>query len=188
MTDTPNADIASRVQEVLDEVQRQASQPVEISGGVITPPCCQPAQSKRRATGLSPRQMFVLDNACWPIRRAFVRGNPLTGLYLVGSAVKGDNSAGQRDVDVRLVLADDEYAALVEAVGIEAVRFLGLAIGQYLASVTGLPIDFQFQQTSTANEKHGGGWRNPIGTRDLDRYEGDAEYRIPPVQEDQCNS
>ena len=145
------------------------------------------APRKKRATGLSPRQMFVLDNACWPIRRAFVRGNPLTGMYLVGSVVKGDNSAGQRDVDVRLMLADDEYAALVEAVGIEAIRFLGLAIGQYLASVTGLPIDFQFQQTSTANEKHGGGWRNPIGTRDLDRYEGDAEYRIPPVATEEAD-
>lgn len=139
------------------------------------------AASKKRATGLSPRQMFVLDQACWPIRRAFIYGKgPLSGLYLVGSAVKGDNSAGRRDVDVRLMLADEEYAALVEAVGISAIRFLGLAISEYLASVTGLPIDFQFQQSSAANEKHGGGWRNPVGTRDIDRFQGDAEPVIRP--------
>lgn len=129
-----------------------------------------------RSTGLSPRQMFLLDQACHPIRAAFVDGKgPMTGLYLVGSAVKGDNSAGQRDVDVRLMLDDAGYAALVAAVGISAVRFLGLAIGQHLAFITGLPIDFQFQQTTAANQLHGGGWRNPIGNRDLDRYIGDAE-------------
>jgi len=119
--------------------------------------------------------MFLLDQACWPIRSAFVDEVRLAGLYLVGSTVKGDNSAGQRDVDVRLMLDDHRYAALTDAVGIDAVRFLNIAIGQYLASMTGLPIDFQIQQTTAANEQHGGGWRNPVGTRGLDRFAGDAE-------------
>lgn len=52
--------------------------------------------------------------------------------------------------------------------------FLLYVIGQYLASVTGLPIDFQFQQMTAANEKHAKP-RNPLGTRSMWNYQGDAE-------------
>lgn len=123
-------------------------------------------------SGLSPRQMFLLDNACWPLRHEFP-GDP----YLVGTAQvhqKGDPAP--RDVDVRHILRDEEYAALQEAVGIEGIRFLGLAIGQYLASTTGLPVDFQFQQQSAANDLHAKP-RNPLGIRGLENYAGDAEPR-----------
>lgn len=118
------------------------------------------------STGLSPRQMYLLDMACSAIHEAFVSGEgPLSGLYLVGSAVKGDNSAGRRDVDVRLMLDAPEYAARV---------FLGIAIGDHLATVTELPIDFQIQQTQAANEKHGA-YRNPLGCRSLGHFIGDGE-------------
>lgn len=100
-----------------------------------------------KTTGLSPRQMFLLDAACVPLRTEF----PGFGPYLVGSAMTGEKSAGTRDVDVRHIMADDDYEAFVQAVGITGVRFLGIAIGQYLASVSGLPIDFQFQQQTAAN-------------------------------------
>jgi hypothetical protein len=101
--------------------------------------------------------MYRLDMACTAIHEAFVDGRgPLTGLYLVGSAVKGDNSAGRRDVDVRLMLDAPEYAALVDTIG-------------------GLPIDFQIQQTQEANEKHGGAYRNPLGCRSLCNFIGDGE-------------
>jgi hypothetical protein len=123
------------------------------------------------STGLSPRQMFLLDNACWPLRHDF----PGFGPYLVGSAMTGERSAGTRDVDVRHIMADDEYAAMVEALGIESVRFLGIAIGQYLASLTGLPIDFQFQQQTAASEKHPGTGRNPLGVRGMGHLLGDGE-------------
>lgn len=98
-------------------------------------------------TGLSPRQMFLLDAACAPLRHDF----PGFGPYLVGSAMTGERSAGTRDVDVRHIMRDEEYDAFVGGVGAEGVRFLGIAIGQYLASLTGLPIDFQFQQQTAAN-------------------------------------
>lgn len=128
------------------------------------------------ATGLPPRQMHRLDLACAPIREAFVDDKgPMTGLYLVGSAVKGDNSAGQRDVDVRLMLDAPQYDALVDAVGIEAVRFLGIAIGDYLAAMSGLPIDFQIQQTQAANDQHGGAYRNPLGCRSMGHFIADGE-------------
>jgi hypothetical protein len=120
---------------------------------------------------LSPRQTFLLDTACWPLRQEF----PGFGPYLVGSSMTGEKSAGTRDVDVRHIMRDEEYAAMVAAVGIEGVRFLGLAIGQYLTSTTGLPIDFQFQPQGPANEKHGDKPRNPLGIRSMGHYIGDAE-------------
>lgn len=123
-------------------------------------------------SALSPRQMFLLDNACHPLRHDF----PGFGPYLVGSAVTGERSAGARDVDVRHIMRDEEYAALRASVGIEGIRFLGLAIGQYLASVTGLQIDFQFQQMTAANDgRHPTTGRNPLGVRGMGHYAGDGE-------------
>jgi hypothetical protein len=145
--------------------------------------------------------MFLLDAGCLPLRHNF----PGFGPYLVGSAVTGERSAGTRDVDVRHIMRDEEYAAFVEAVGIEGVRFLGIAVGQYLASLTGLPIDFQFQQQTAANEVHGAipekvrhthdepiigcrcaeypanvtpaqpRSRNPLGVRSMGNFIGDGE-------------
>lgn len=133
---------------------------------------------------LSPRQMFLLDNACWPIYRAFAYGEKtgMSGLYLVGSTMSGNKSAGARDTDVRLMLADSSYERLKYAVGMTGIRFLGIAIGHYLASTTGLPIDFQIQQSSAANEGHSGP-RNPLGKRDLDNFMGDGEPKPKPDDE-----
>lgn len=117
-----------------------------------------------------PRQMFLLDEACRPLYLAF----PDSGLYLVGTAAALERQ-DYRDVDVRMMLDDEDYDALRTAVGPDAITFLGLAIGEYLASRTGLPIDFQIQRTTEANERHGGGVRNPLGhTRKLANYRGDA--------------
>lgn len=125
---------------------------------------------------LSPRQMFMLNNACEPIRRVFIEtGDPLSGLYLVGSTMTGKRSEGVRDTDVRLMLSDGRYAEIRKVLGVSGLRFLGVAIGQYLASATGLPIDFQIQQTTAANEAHGSGWRNPLGGFSLDDLVGDGE-------------
>lgn len=115
-------------------------------------------------SALSPRQMFLLDEACKPIRQAF-----RTPPYLVGTAaIRGP----YRDVDVRLILDDDEYNHLAGQRP-EIVPFLGLAIGEYLAARTGLPIDFQVQRQTEANAQHAGP-RNPLGVRSLANYAGDA--------------
>lgn len=122
--------------------------------------------------GLSPRQMYLLDMACTPLMDEF----PGYGPYLVGSVTTGEKSAGTRDVDVRHIMSDEEYSTLVDGVGgIEGVRFLNLAIGQYLASISGLPIDFQFQQMTAANSKHPDKRRNPLGLRKMHSFAGDAE-------------
>jgi hypothetical protein len=78
--------------------------------------------------------------------------------YLVGSAAIGKT---WRDVDVRLMLPDDEFDALfpnhtaaTHADGKWAL--LCAAISELGRIRTGLPIDFQIQRTSEANELYGG--------------------------------
>jgi hypothetical protein len=118
-------------------------------------------------SALSPRQMFSLDEACKPIND----GLGEYGCYLVGTAA---HRGAYRDVDVRFIMADKRHDRLTKAIGASGVTFLGLAIGEYLASRTGLPIDFQIQRQTEANALHGG-TRNPLGWRTLDNYKGDAQ-------------
>lgn len=119
-------------------------------------------------SALSPRQFFLLDHACKPIREAF-GAQP----YLVGTA--GERGPF-RDVDVRLMLPDEQYDELAAVLDAHGIAFLGLAIGQYLHSLTGLPIDFQLQRLTEANEQHAKP-RNPIGCRTLHDYAGDCILR-----------
>lgn len=116
-------------------------------------------------SALSPRQMFLLDEACKPIAEAFEPP------YLVGTAV---TRQAYRDIDVRLILPDAKHRKLRKSLGRRGIAFLGLAIGEYLAARTGLPIDFQIQQQTAANHHHPEGRRNPLGLRTLDSYTGDA--------------
>lgn len=74
--------------------------------------------------------------------------------YLVGSAANGKQ---WRDVDVRLILSDEDYARLIGDVRHEAenprwqaFNMAFAALGKHL---TGLPIDFQIQQQTDANKK-----------------------------------
>jgi hypothetical protein len=122
-------------------------------------------------TALSPRQMFLLDVACAPMLEWVGRG----GIYLVGTAAAG-RVQGQtpRDVDVRMILPDKRHDRLRKAIGAEGIAFLGIAIGQYLASITGLPIDFQIQRQTEANALHKG-TRNALGHRSMGNYRGDAQ-------------
>lgn len=120
-------------------------------------------------SAFSPRQMFLLDEACKPIRQVW----PDYGPVLVGTAQGPRGDRAPRDVDVRLVMEDERYDELAGTVGPRGMAFLGLAIGEYLASRTGLPIDFQLQRCTEANERHEGR-RNPLGLRSLSHYEGDA--------------
>lgn len=117
-------------------------------------------------SAFSPRQMFLLDHACKPIYEAFGEHGDI---YLVGTSASRQE---YRDVDVRLMLSDKRYDKIVKAVGRQGIIFVSLAIGQYLASMTDLPIDFQIQRTTEANDHKG--LRNPLGRRSLSSYRGDA--------------
>jgi hypothetical protein len=119
-------------------------------------------------SALSPRQMFLLDSACVPLREVW------WATYLVGTAMEPRDGRPPRDIDVRTIVMDKQYDRLTKAIGQKGVAFLGIAIGQYLASLTGLPIDYQLQRMTEANALHDG-VRNPLGHRNLDNYKGDAQ-------------
>jgi hypothetical protein len=115
---------------------------------------------------LTTDEMSKLDSACVLIRNAF--GRPP---YLVGTAGVGDAET-YRDVDVRMMLDDEDFAAACPTRG--HWELLSAAIGAYLRDRTGLPIDFQIQRTSEANERFGGKPRNPLGMGRIFAGGGDA--------------
>ncbi len=88
--------------------------------------------------------------------QAAVRLFPDAGpAYQVGSSL---HRLDWRDVDVRLLLEDDRYDALASVLH---VRRLNHAISLWGQQVTGLPIDFQVQRMTDANEEYPT-WRNPL--------------------------
>lgn len=104
---------------------------------------------QKRATSLSPQDIFLLDQWGRQLWEAF-GDTP----YLVGSVQRAEQE--WRDVDIRMVVPFD--------VGPLALRTINVAITLWGRQVTGLPIDFQFQTTdefhSFDNES-----RNPMGPR-----------------------
>ena len=112
--------------------------------------------TKPRSDQLTTTELCHLDQACQVIKRAFGGQPP----YLVGSAGFGDER-GYRDVDVRLMLDDEEFAAACPTR--ERRELLCLAIGAYLAQRSGLPVDFQIQRIQEANARFGDKPRNPLG-------------------------
>jgi hypothetical protein len=111
--------------------------------------------AKRRAAMLTTTELHHLDQACTVIAAAFG-----THPYLVGSAGTLNDGTVPRDVDVRLMLGDAEFAAACPTR--ERWELLSLAISAYLSERSGLQVDFQVQLTSIANEKYPAN-RNPLG-------------------------
>jgi len=101
----------------------------------------------------------LLNQACVTIRAAF--GTP----YLVGSATE---RADWRDVDLRVIIADDEFQAMFAADPARAPHFsprwaiVCALISKQLSDATGLPIDFQIQSYTQAGE-YAHGMRQPLG-------------------------
>lgn len=112
--------------------------------------------AKNRTDLLTTTELYHLDRACEVITKAFGGECP----YLVGTAGIG-GADSYRDVDVRLMLDDDEFAAACPTR--ERWELLCLSIGSYLSSRTGLPVDFQIQRTREANDRFGDRPRNPLG-------------------------
>lgn len=112
--------------------------------------------AKARTDLLTTTELYHLDQACQVISRAFSGQCP----YLVGTAGVG-GAESYRDVDVRLMLGDEEFAAACPTR--ERWELLCLSVGAYLASRTGLPIDFQVQRKGEALERFGDRPRNPLG-------------------------
>lgn len=107
--------------------------------------------SKDRANYLPAPHYFNLNLACVPLLAAFDGG-----VYLVGSCLERPD---YRDVDLRAIVSDAEFARLF---GTDHGAFNALwsvmcaGISAWLRDRTGLPIDFQIQQRTSANENHDG--------------------------------
>lgn len=113
-------------------------------------------QQRSRKSHLTTAQFAILNDACIPVTEAF--GSPP---YLVGSVTE---RADYRDIDLRLILGDEEFDRLFDG-RVMLWSLICLTISRHLADVTGLPIDFQIQRMTEANEKHPTTWRNPMGNR-----------------------
>lgn len=113
-----------------------------------------------RATYLQLTDLRILESWGHEVRTMFRGEMP----YLVGSSLTRPDF---RDVDVRLLLRDDHYAKLKQRVNLQQ---LGVTVSLWGQRVTGLPIDFQVQQRTAANELHNDG-RIPLA---MPREEYDA--------------
>ena len=110
----------------------------------------------RKVSFLTTAEFAKLNHASTIVVECFGWGTT----YLVGSATQKDS---YRDVDIRTVLPDEDFDAMFGGkVFFWSLFCLGVAT--YLREVTGLPIDYQVQRRTEANENFAG-QRNPIGTR-----------------------
>ena len=121
-----------------------------------------PSEGRQKAIYIGAPKCFVLEWACRQITEAF----DCYGCYLVGSALE---RADWRDVDLRLIMHDEDFAKLFPDAGQHwehDARWLLLtaSISEHLSRVTDLPIDFQFQPQSHANEHHNG-MRSAMGLK-----------------------
>lgn len=96
-----------------------------------------------RLSALSPTQMRTLD--LWAVA---VRQSLSTDVVLVGSVL---TRRDPRDVDVRIIL-DDEDPLLAHP---ERLPLLHTALSEWARTMTGLPVDAQFQPRSEHDEHDG---------------------------------
>ena len=127
-----------------------------------------------RVTFLVMSDFERLEEWCRLVRVVFDGEVP----YLVGST---HTQASYRDVDVRLILPDDEFdARWADPV---KVRLVNRAISIWGQQETGLPVDFQVQRMTDANEFFGGEYRNPMGGRDWAKIPTSGVPSLSPVSD-----
>lgn len=105
-----------------------------------------------RANWLPAPHYFLLNQACLAVNEAFGEH----GCYLVGSSVMRRD---YRDVDVRYILDDERFDQLFPGANKDDPARCALwslmctSIALMLKEQTGLPIDFQIQRQTQANER-----------------------------------
>jgi hypothetical protein len=118
--------------------------------------------ARKKACYVGAPAIFTLELECQHLNAAF--GD--YGCYLVGSALQHPD---WRDVDVRYILSDETFTHVFPDAG-DSWEFdarwllLTTALSERLSRITGLPIDFQFQPQTRANQDHKGE-RNALGLR-----------------------
>jgi hypothetical protein len=133
---------------------------VTLSGTPPEPPQPEPPPVER-ANFLPAPHAFLLNQACLTVNQAL--GD--FGCYLVGSSLYRRD---YRDVDVRFILEDAEFDRLFPDAKDhpQLNAFWSLvctSVALMLKEQTGLPIDFQIQRQTQANEKFSSGRRHPLG-------------------------
>lgn len=106
----------------------------------------------RRVNYLTVAQNFALETALQVLNDAGC------GAYLVGSVME---RADFRDVDLRCILDDAEFEQRFGGQRVR-LRLLNAALSEWVAARTGLPIDFQFQSMTEA-QQYNDRPRNPMG-------------------------
>lgn len=120
------------------------------------------SERRQKASHVGAPAIFALEQACRELVDAF----DSFGVYLVGSSLERPD---WRDVDLRMIMDDDEFAKLFPNAGRNwefDARWLLLtvSISKWLSDRSGLPIDFQFQPQTHANKIHPGP-RHAMGLR-----------------------
>jgi hypothetical protein len=108
-----------------------------------------------RATMLVMSDFERLEEWCRKVRIIFAAPP-----YLVGSVL---SRADYKDVDLRLILSDRLFDRLRRGNPM-TIRFINRGLSIWGQQETGLPIDFQVQRQTEANQIKG--VRNPMGIRD----------------------
>lgn len=124
-------------------------------------------EKRKKVSYVGAPAIFKLHMACHTLTVAFG-----ATCYLVGSSLERSD---WRDIDVRMMLEDEAFTTLFPSVDGAAMQtgswefdprwqVMTSAISDLLSKQTGLPVDFQFQPRSRANEHHKGA-RHAIGLR-----------------------
>lgn len=136
---------------------------------------------KWRANYVPAPHFYKLNQACVLINRAL--GG--FGCYLVGSSLERRDF---RDVDVRFIMDDSEYERMFRRPGDSNAggwmnplwSLICTTFSDWLSQQTGLPIDFQIQGQTAANEKHDGK-RSALGV--FIDYPGERPTDIAPADD-----
>lgn len=111
---------------------------------------------KHRVNFLTVSQNYDLNVACRGIGNLFES----YGVFHVGSSLTRPD---YRDVDLRCILPNKEFDKMFHGEQRDArLKFLNVAISEWIQARTGLPIDFQFQRLTDANDEFKG-TRNSVG-------------------------
>lgn len=121
--------------------------------------------SRERHHWLHITEHRILNDWCRLVREMFAQDTAF-GIYMVGGVLTDQHYT---DVDIRLIMPDEVYAARYD----DAKRkYLNLAVSLWGQKVTGLPIDFQIQPQTLANERYpGANRRHAIGDPRFDPAE-----------------
>lgn len=133
---------------------------------VLAPPLSDSAtpqqEGERRAKAcyIGAPAIFALEIALKTVSAAFDEDGS-HGIYLVGSALERPD---WRDVDVRMILSDEAFQRLFPSASLATANWefdprwtlMTVMVSRWLSAQTGLPIDFQFQPRTHANERHRG--------------------------------